>query len=359
MKNPNPIPLRHQLGFTLIELMIAMVLNLVLIGGIFALYRGSTETSRAQSAVAGVQESLRFGFEYLSSDIRAASYTGCANVREVKPKMVANPPLANYGSSNPTGTSMSVRGYINGAGWANPSAIVRKDNTDVITVFHSAPGMGVRLSCDAPDSSQTELYADSMPFKIEAGQALMISDCSRADIFRATNTVNVSSAKVTIQHASSKNSLAAECSSAGKLANECKYGSYTCKEGTRVSVMESWTYFVGTNLRGLPSLYRVSDSGQTEELVENISDLRLLGYGLDTNGTRPFVADSFLKTNETHKNTPMSPSSPTWSQVVSVEVEITALSEQKYRLDSTSSSGSPVAIEQSQRFVIGLRNLVQ
>ena len=106
---------------------------------------------------------------------------------------------------------------------------------------------------------------------------------------------------------------------------------------------------MGTNPRGRPSLYRVSDSGPAvvvEELVENVLDLQLR-YGLDTDGNAPFVAVSY------------SDAPADWSQVVSVEAVITARSEQEYRLNSANSSGSPVTYEQSQTFLIGLRNLVQ
>lgn len=348
MKNSNRNRARYQLGFTLIELMIAMVLNLILVGGIFALYRGSSETTRAQSAVASVQESLRFAFEYLSYDVRMAGYNGCANVREAKPQVVASPAPAGYGSA----LSMTIRGYGDGSGWTNPSSIVRASGTDVVTIYRSAPNMSVRLSCDSPDPTQSQLFADSLPFKIDDGQLLMITDCSRSDVFRSTSTVNVSTGKVNIVHASNKNTQPADSTCApgsGKLPNECKTGSYTCKEGARISVMESWTYFVGINPRGLRSLYRVSDSGPTtlvEELVENVFDLQLR-YGLDTDGNAPFVAVSYSD-------------APTdWSQVVSVEAVITARSEQTYRLDSTDSSGSPVNYQQTQRVLIGLRNLVQ
>lgn len=351
MKNSNPIRLRHQLGFTLIELMIAMVLNLILIGGIFVLYRGSSETSRAQSAVASVQESLRFAYEYLSSDIRTAGYDGCVNVRDFKPKVVANPPPVGYDSSNPASLSVSVHGFNNGAGWANPSSITRVNGTDVVTVFRSAPGAGVALSYDSPDPTLSKLFADSMPFKIEEGQLLMIADCARADIFRATNTIDISTTKVAIEHASSKNIQAADCELPGKLASECKEGSYLRKEGARISTMEAWTYFVGTNPRGRPSLYRVSDSGPilvVEELVENVTNLQFR-YGLDdkNDGTPPFAAVSYAD------------STADWSKVVSVEAVITASSEQQYRLNSGDSSGSPVNYAQTQRVLIGLRNLVQ
>lgn len=345
MKNSNLIRPRYQLGFTLIELIIAMVLNLILVGGIFTLYRGSSETSRGQSAVASVQESLRFAFEYLSYDVRMAGYNGCANVREAKPLVVASPAPVGYGSA----LSMSVRGYGDGSGWTNPSSITRAGGTDVITIYRSAPNMGVRVSCDSPDSAQLVMKADSMPFKIVSGQLMMVTDCSRSDVFRATNTVEKSTGKVEIEHGAGKNTQAADCASSGKLANECKSGSYTCKEGARISVMESWTYFVGINPRGRRSLYRVSDSGPVvieEELVENVVDLQLR-YGLDTDAIAPFVATSYID-------------APTdWSQVVSVEAQIRAESEQEYHLDSTDSAVSPVKYDQSQTFLIGLRNLVQ
>lgn len=61
-------------GFSLIELMIAMLLGLILIGGVINLFLASSQTYRLQESMFRVQESGRFALDFMLRDLRDAGF---------------------------------------------------------------------------------------------------------------------------------------------------------------------------------------------------------------------------------------------------------------------------------------------
>ena len=71
MKNNN------QHGFTLIELMIAIVLGLLITAAAIQLFITGQISINTQKGMAEIQESGNFGLRYITSDIRRASACKC------------------------------------------------------------------------------------------------------------------------------------------------------------------------------------------------------------------------------------------------------------------------------------------
>src|SRR5690242_15204110 len=99
-------------GFSLIELMIAMVLGLVVISGVTSIFLANQNTYRANAALSDVQEGSRIAFEMLARDVRGAGQTGCdstsgrvANV--INPVGGATPWYADWNNA--------VHGYDDGS----------------------------------------------------------------------------------------------------------------------------------------------------------------------------------------------------------------------------------------------------
>lgn len=65
----------RQQGFTLVELMIAMVLGLFLVGGVLSVFLSNSQTYRTNEALSRVQENGRFALEFLASDLRHAGFS--------------------------------------------------------------------------------------------------------------------------------------------------------------------------------------------------------------------------------------------------------------------------------------------
>lgn len=68
---------RRQLGMTLIEIMIALLIGAFLMGGVLQIFVSSRQTNRMQESLSRLQENGRFAMEFISKDIRRAGYWGC------------------------------------------------------------------------------------------------------------------------------------------------------------------------------------------------------------------------------------------------------------------------------------------
>ena len=64
----------HHAGFTLIELMIAMLIGLVLIGGVIIVFLSAQQAIAQAQATSRLQENLRFASDFLVRDIRNAGF---------------------------------------------------------------------------------------------------------------------------------------------------------------------------------------------------------------------------------------------------------------------------------------------
>ena len=63
-------------GFSLIEIMIALVIGMILIAGTMKIYVSSKQGYRVQSALGQLQETVRYGIDLIANDIRRAGYLG-------------------------------------------------------------------------------------------------------------------------------------------------------------------------------------------------------------------------------------------------------------------------------------------
>lgn len=105
----------HEQGFTLVELMVALVLGLLVLGMVITAYLGNTQASRFQNGVLRVQENGRFAIDMLSRTMRMAGYDDPASAAPV------------------TGHA------IKGAATAGAAALTQtgiKANTDIIAVTY-------------------------------------------------------------------------------------------------------------------------------------------------------------------------------------------------------------------------------
>ena len=68
---------RRQLGMTLIEIMISLLIGAFLIGGVLQIFTYSKQTYRMQEGLSRLQENGRFALDFLTKDIRMAGYRTC------------------------------------------------------------------------------------------------------------------------------------------------------------------------------------------------------------------------------------------------------------------------------------------
>jgi prepilin-type N-terminal cleavage/methylation domain-containing protein len=100
----HPMPLHQQRlragarGFTLVELMVAMVLSLFLIGALVVSFGSARQAAQETERLSRLQENIRFASDYLIRDVRNAGF------RDVLPRLFTQDELivgafAQYGES--------------------------------------------------------------------------------------------------------------------------------------------------------------------------------------------------------------------------------------------------------------------
>ena len=66
-----------QKGFSVVELMVALLLGLFLVSGVTGMYLSSKQTYRMTDNLSRLQENLRYSLEFMTRDVRMASYMPC------------------------------------------------------------------------------------------------------------------------------------------------------------------------------------------------------------------------------------------------------------------------------------------
>lgn len=258
--NKPQIP-KYQTGLSLIELMVAMAIQFILLAGMVYVYGSSRTMFTVNQELSRVQETGRYATDLLLYDIRMAGFAGCRNISEIIPNIIANSPPAFSAISD----SLTV--FEDGTGWTNPTATARLAGTDVITL-QSTQGSGVSLTGNmAADNANIQVGGN--PDGLQANDLVLISDCSRADLFRATG-VSTGGGTVTITHANSTNTT-------NRLSK-------AYQDDAQVMSFDAHTYFIGTDANGEPGLYQYSfNTASAVLLAQGVEGMQLL-LAEDTSG---------------------------------------------------------------------------
>ncbi len=267
--------IQSQHGMTLVEILVALALSLLLLAGVMEIMLSSKQAFRIQDGLSRLQENARFAMQFLSEDLRMAGYSGCSSARV--PNNIVD--LDGDGVADDV-YDFAQDGLIGFEYPALPIILTATEsltpvevtpNTDIVVIMYGSPAESFNLlgNLQANNANiqlpRTDVFA--------AGDVLLISDCSTADIFSATNVTNGSS-RTTIAHANNNN-----------LDNRLSkaYGT----DATVMGLIKA-AYYVGPNAVGIPSLYRkrmVGSGMQVEELVEGVESMQLLyGEDLDADG---------------------------------------------------------------------------
>ena len=183
-------PGRKQSGLTLVELMIAMVLGLIVVGGVISVIAANRQTYRTNEALSQVQESARTAFELLARDIRQAAATGCGNTNRIDSTL--NPDglwwqdwVGTQGYDGVTAAPAMAFGAGIGQRVAGTGAIL----------LQGVEGAG--LSVENHDLGLAEIEINAAATDIVVSDILMICDFDHATIFQVTGYNDVVDVKVT------------------------------------------------------------------------------------------------------------------------------------------------------------------
>lgn len=343
----------HEKGFSLIELMIALVLGLIMVAAFGTVYFSSQSASRRVDQLSTIQQSVRTAFEFFTTDIHSVGMTGCAKGRAnafVAPASASLTDNFNVGIegfdaadvlSYPLSTTTSVGAWntnIASAGGtvATIPPLMGPPLTQAsdILFLRTASNIPLRLGPDASGSQITvELrnqggvcssgVAAASGFC--AGSWGLIANCTSARVFQVANQIttggllqlNLTSALPTPFVATS----------------------------SEVFTLQTVAYYVRAGSRPDSfSLYRrvfdgddgIGAVGDEQELIEDVESLHVL-YGIDevdnVDSTRDYAVEQYVPANAV----------PRWSRVVSVRMSVLIRARDPVRGDVTLPATIPMA----------------
>lgn len=182
-------------GMSLVELMIAITLGLMIVGGVVLIFSATSSARNEIERTSRQIENGRYAMELLTDDLRLAGFNGELNMSLVAtPTSLPDPcstTVADWSSAVP----LHVQAYDNGA--SPPSCIGSslKSNTDVIAVRRVRGCTAGTSGCAAPASggpylqvSQCENDPPTTPFVIgvygSTTYSLRKKDCTTAALLR-------------------------------------------------------------------------------------------------------------------------------------------------------------------------------
>lgn len=317
------LSLYRQTGLSLVELMVAMLISLILLGGVLQVFLSSKDMYRTNTAVARVQEAGRFATDFIAFDVRQAGYKGeCLS----EPLSHLNLTSKTTDEKNIYNTTPAIKGWDN----EKPVIFNASDNaganTDAFIVKYA--GEGKEFDPKGTNNAQTPSLGVEVEVNDEkgtgayAGQIVLLGNSTGCDIFQNANNAN-----------------AATFQRAGKNVtpgNVVPTGDWSQSYKTKLTsyILRSHTYYIRQNVGRLPSLVRKAliPSGSNvvlgdEELVEGIIDMQVT-YGLDKDGDR--LADEYVKAGT---NNLLSTGTGDWDKVVSARISVLAISPETNVLD--------------------------
>ena len=72
---------KYSQGLTLVEIMVAMLIGITLMGGVTLIMFNSQRTYTAQGDMARLQENARFAMDFITQDLRSTGYFGCSGAQ--------------------------------------------------------------------------------------------------------------------------------------------------------------------------------------------------------------------------------------------------------------------------------------
>ena len=288
---------RH-VGLTLVEMMVALVITTVLLGGITQIFISSKQSHKLTDSLGFMQESGRMAINLITHDLRRAGYFGGnADITTMVDGTLAPlAPAAGTYNQCPTGTT----------DWA-------------LMLTHRVFGLNdtaASYACIPTSGSTQYLRGDVLVAHYSNAQTTPTSEMD----------TNLGMLYIRTSLSTGRIFAGANRSAAANIVNGI---------AVTVNPLVANAYYIGTgsdtcNGDAIPSLYQVSLGAtgrpQVQEIVSGIEDLQVQ-YGVDTDATPDGIANQYLNASDMADFTYWNwPGRPTTNTIVSTRVWVVSRS---------------------------------
>ncbi|MDI1252036.1 prepilin-type N-terminal cleavage/methylation domain-containing protein [Thermomonas sp.] len=230
-------------GFSLIEMMIAMVLGLIVLGAAIAVFQSNQRTYSANQGLNRIQENARVAYEMLSRDIRSVGSSACSN-----------------------------EGLVLG--------------TDATSLKFRAPITGTA-------SELTVTSADDLSYRVKTATASSVTltetTPAASDIFKVNDSVMVCNGSMT--------GFVTVASIAGQVVNFTSALEFDPTDTTNAALgsisiarARSTRWYVASNLRGGNSLWVSRFGAAGEEVADGVESMALTYHQYSGGNSAIYVA---------------------------------------------------------------------
>ncbi|BCD99525.1 PilW family protein [Marinagarivorans cellulosilyticus] len=258
-------------GFSLIELMIAMLIGLIILNGVIQVVISGKRTYLDNQAISQIQENARYAIETLSREIRVAGYIGCmttangeldsAGVATAQPGFLVDgsnefsalQAFNNVNAGN-TGLPDQIRGSV-------------REGTDVFIVRHTDTSSEWVLNNNLASLGGSIQVGAGVEPKAGQPMALVSHDCATASLFTAGAVADVDGGySVTATNANGS------------------FGVSEFQKGSRLTPLVVYAYYIGISsvVEDMPALMReviimdgTTVSSRSEELAVGVEDMQI------------------------------------------------------------------------------------
>ncbi|MCP4489102.1 MAG: hypothetical protein GY820_17585 [Gammaproteobacteria bacterium] len=310
---------KKQSGLSLIEIMVALVISLFLLGGIIQVYLGNKTAYRFSDASARVQENGRFALEIIATDIRMAGSWGCYSLADDENGdgnlSDDNPNLYNQLNF----TAGAAFDFVDQPAVTATNTAGNWTTTDTLTIRGAQPGQ-TTLTATLPGTSPIEGdVVVSAANSFAANDIAVLTNCFAANIFQITA---ITPDGTTLSHG-------AGAGTPGNATNS--FTSTTLADdfvanSAALFRLQEITYSIDDSESGSgePALFR-NRNGTTVELLEGIENFQIL-LGIDTDGDG--AANQYLESDSA-----VAVANP--QNVTAVRLWLVVRSERDFILDAT------------------------
>ncbi len=330
-----------QRGFSLIEMLLAMVLGLIVVTGIVQLFIGNSQSANLIGGQARLQENARFAFEFLSSAARRAGYFGCIRDAETRVwGLIGNPvQLPEYNvdqavggfDANGDGTwtpdTLNLPGGTPGnTNWGNGIDIASLDPNSDIIVFRNLREPTQTLTATMQPLEDAVVTAPGGDPGFGVDDIVMVADCEQAAVYRVTG-MNVAGNEATLLNAVNaggaspffQNSALVTPPAGPQVPFTKSFLGRSYGADAVVGAVESTYFFIAPSTRAnnagdMPAaLWQKVGPNAPVELIQGVENMQIL-YGVDTT-----LADDIPNPNQYV----IASAVPDPRQVVSIQVTLT------------------------------------
>ena len=273
-------------GFSLVELMVAVVIGLLVLAAVTTILVNSKKNYTVQDSLARLQENARFAVDSITRGMRMSGHFGCAHepLKATQNQLAVGGTLYNATTGLAGVEDIAVgtsKWYPSAENTADPSGTIKYvPGSDVLLVrYMNGAGAALAVSMTAPTDPLIVTPNSNAP--LNNGDIAIDADCDTADLFQITAVTSNNDGTLTVAHATGANKK----DSFGDLDQPKNY------ELDQRPIITGFTivrYFVATNTDrpGRPGLYRQIGAAAPQELVEGIESMQIL-YGVNTSQPPP------------------------------------------------------------------------